>query len=234
MSRPAVVCVSGTGTGVGKTVVTAALAAAAGGRVTVVKPVQTGVLPDEPGDVDDVLRLAPDVVGRELHRFPDPLAPAAAARRSGRAPVRVADLVAQISGVDADLVLVEGAGGLLVRFGDEPAETFADLALALAAPVLVVTTAGLGTLNHTALTLEALASRSIPLAGLVIGAWPADPDLACRANLVDLQRLAPLAGVLPADIGRSSARAFRDAATGGVSPRWGGTFDAADFVTRNS
>ncbi|MGH3907303.1 MAG: AAA family ATPase, partial [Pseudonocardiaceae bacterium] len=79
--------VTGTGTGVGKTVVTAALAAlavAAGRRVAVLKPAQTGVRAGEPGDVDEVRRLVgPSVTCRELARYPDPLAPATAAWRAG-------------------------------------------------------------------------------------------------------------------------------------------------------
>ncbi len=86
--------------------------------------------------------------------------------------VRLRDLAA-----DRDLVLVEGAGGLLVRY-DEEGATIADLAHALAAAVLVVVDPALGTLNHTALTLEAMAHRGLSLAGVVIGAWPAEPDLA--------------------------------------------------------
>jgi hypothetical protein len=97
-------------------------------------------------------------------------------------------------------VLVEGAGGLLVRFADD-GWTLADLARALAAPVLVVTAAGLGTLNHTALTLEVLACRGLRLAGgLVVGCWPARPDLAARCNVTDLEALSgqPLGGAVPA------------------------------------
>ena len=87
--------------------------------------------------------------------------------------------------LEADLILIEGAGGLLVRY-DPAGSTIADLAAMLGAPVLVVTTPGLGTLNHTALTLEALRTRRRPAAGVVIGAWPAEPGLTERANLTDL------------------------------------------------
>ena len=80
---PVILVVTGTGTGVGKTVATAALAARASGSVIVVKPVQTGVLPGEVGDVDDVRRLAGCEV-TELVRLPDPLAPDTAARLAGR------------------------------------------------------------------------------------------------------------------------------------------------------
>ena len=87
--------ITGTGTGVGKTVVTAAvaaLAAGAGERVVVLKPAQTGIAPGAPGDLADVTRLTGGpVTTRELARYPEPLAPATAARRSGLAPLRVAE-----------------------------------------------------------------------------------------------------------------------------------------------
>jgi dethiobiotin synthetase len=125
---------------------------------------------------------------------------------------------------DADLVLVEGAGGLLVRY-DPAGGTIADLAGMLDAPVLVVTTAGLGTLNHTALTLEALSTRRLAAAGVVIGAWPANPGLAERANLIDLAVIAgqPLAGALPAGAARLSRGDFLAAARAGLGPALGGT-----------
>ncbi|MYV53137.1 dethiobiotin synthase, partial [Streptomyces sp. SID3212] len=84
----------------------------------------------------------------ELARFPEPLAPATAARRSGLAavsPDEIADAALKLA-VEHDLVIVEGAGGLLVRF-DEAGGTLADVARLLGAPVLVVAAAGLGTLN---------------------------------------------------------------------------------------
>lgn len=207
--------VTGTGTGVGKTVVTAALAAlavAAGRRVAVVKPVQTGVGPDDPGDVDEVRRLvgAP-LTCRELARYPDPLAPATAARRAGAPPVSPAAVVATARELAAthDLVLVEGTGGLLVHF-DPAGSTLADVATVLRAPVLVVAAAGLGTLNHTALTVEALRTRGLGCAGVVIGAWPAEPDLAARCNLTDLPAVTgvSLLGALPEGAGALTATDF--------------------------
>lgn len=96
------------------------------------------------------------------------------------------------------LTLVEGAGGLLVQLA-AGGKTLRDLAMVLDAPVLVVTTADLGTLNHTALTLEALAAQSVPCAGLVVGSFPAEPDLAQRLNREDLanQFGTPVRAVLP-------------------------------------
>lgn len=225
MSRPArFLVVSGTGTAVGKTVVTAALAAvavAAGDRVAVLKPAQTGVTADEPGDVDDVARLVPGVTTRELARYPDPLAPATAARRSGMRPVtpQAAAVTARTLAQQHDLVLVEGAGGLLVRFDDDGG-TVADLARLLDAPVVVVVAAGLGTLNHTALTVEALHARELRCAGLVVGAWPAEPDLAQRCNLDDLPAITrvPVRGLLPEQLGRVSPDRFAAVARDTLGP----------------
>jgi dethiobiotin synthetase len=230
-----VLVVTGTGTGVGKTVVTAALATLAatrGASVAVVKPAQTGVGSDEPGDLDDVRRLSGVTHLHEHARFPDALAPAAAARASGRPPL---DLRRSADGIhalaqDHRLVVVEGAGGLLVRY-DEDGATIADLARLVGAPVLVVADPGLGTLNHTALTLEALAHRGLDLAGVVVGSWPAQPGLAERANVRDLETIAarPLTGAIAAGAGRLDPSDFLLAARAGLAPALGGTFDAADF-----
>ncbi|MCF6522427.1 dethiobiotin synthase [Streptomyces sp. JJ36] len=227
-----VLVVTGTGTGVGKTVVTAALAAAAvrrGRSVAVLKPAQTGVAPGEPGDAAEAGRLAgPEVHTAELARFPEPLAPDTAARRAGLPPVdaeAAAGAAARLA-AEHELVLVEGAGGLLVRF-DAAGSTLADTARLLGAPVVLVAAAGLGTLNSTALTAEALAARGLRCAGVVIGSWPAEPDLASRCNLRDLPEAAgaPLAGLLPAGAAGLTPAGFRAAAPGWLSPALGGTWD---------
>ncbi|MCX9192488.1 dethiobiotin synthase [Carbonactinospora thermoautotrophica] len=230
-----ILVVTGTGTEVGKTVVTAAiatLAAARGSSVAVVKPAQTGVGPDDPGDIDVVRRLSGVEDVHEYGRFPDPLSPAAAARVSGLPPVDLYAAAGRIRQLAETrrLVLVEGAGGLLVRY-DEEGTTIADLARALRAPVLVVAHPGLGTLNATALTLEALAGRGLELAGIVLGSWPAAPDLAMRCNIRDLETLAarPLAGALPEGAGASHPAEFLVLARESLGPLFGGTFDAAHF-----
>ncbi|GGM37647.1 ATP-dependent dethiobiotin synthetase BioD [Longimycelium tulufanense] len=230
--------ISGTGTEIGKTVVTAAIASlalAAGQKVAVLKPAQTGLRPGEPGDVDQVAALAGPVTGQELARFPDPLAPDTAARRAGLPPVRpaVAAAAATQLAEQHDLVLVEGAGGLLVRF-DDSGGTLADVAWALGAPVLLVAAAGLGTLNATTLSAEALARRGIACAGVVIGSWPADPDLAARCNLSDLPVAAgaALLGVVPTGAGQLDRVEFRAMARRSLAPPLGGTFDAEEFTER--
>ncbi|MEW2408605.1 dethiobiotin synthase [Streptomyces griseoviridis] len=235
-----VLVITGTGTEVGKTVTTAAVAAtalAAGRTVAVLKAAQTGVRPDEPGDAAEVARLAGAVSTAELARYPDPLAPATAARRAGRAPVRpweIAEAAAKLA-TEHDLVLVEGAGGLLVRF-DADGGTLADAAVRLGAPVLVVATAGLGTLNTTELTARELASRGLESAGVVIGSWPDSPDLAMRCNVTDLPEVAgaPLLGALPAGAGALSPAGFRAAAPTWLAPRLNGTWDAAEFGAREA
>ena len=224
-----VLVVSGTGTSVGKTVVTAAIAALAiarGDRVAVVKPAQTGTGAGDVPDTETVRRLTGLADTHELARFPDPLSPEAAARAAALPPLDLraaADYVAKLA-ESRDLVLVEGAGGLLVRY-DPDGGTIAGLAAALAAPVAVVAAAGLGTLNHTALTLEALAARKLAPAGVVIGSWPRQPGIAELANLTDLQVLAdgPLAGVMPEGAGELDPPGFLAAAMAGLAGSLGGS-----------
>ena len=238
-----VLVVTGTGTDVGKTVVTAAVAALAharGAAVAVVKPAQTGVCPgsDVP-DVETIQRLSGVTDTHELSRFPDPLSPEAAARVSGLPPLDLAGAAGRIARLadSRDLVLVEGAGGLLVRY-DPAGATLADLAALCGAPVLVVVAAGLGTLNHTALTLEALAARRLALAGVAIGSWPREPGLAERENVADLETLigGPLAGALPdgsGALGRDEFRAVARRHLGSVLGGTRGAGEAADDRARS-
>ncbi|MGW0206637.1 dethiobiotin synthase [Streptomyces sp. NPDC003233] len=235
-----VLVITGTGTEVGKTVTTAAVAAtalAAGRSVAVLKAAQTGVRPDERGDADEVARLAGPVTTAELARYPEPLAPGTAARRAGMAPVRpheVADRAAKLA-AEHDLVLVEGAGGLLVRF-DAAGGTLADAAGLLGAPVLVVAHAGLGTLNTTELTALELRRRDLELAGVVIGSWPDSPDLASRCNVADLPEVAeaPLLGAIPSGAGALPPADFRKTAPTWLAPRLDGTWDREAFQVREA
>jgi dethiobiotin synthetase len=216
-----VVVVTGTDTGVGKTIATAALAATATGApgdVVVVKPVQTGVADDPDRDVSVVERLTGTRVA-EFTALDDPLAPDTAARRQGVPIPRVAEYVDRVRALsdEHETVLVEGAGGLLVRL-DADGGTLLDLAAGLAAvlpdavrlEVVVVCRAGLGTLNHTELTVGALRARGLEPTGLVIGAWPAEPGLAERCNRGDLPRVTgvPVVAVLPEDAGRLDREQF--------------------------
>ena len=180
-----VLVVTGTGTGVGKTIATAALACSArqaGIDVVVCKPVQTGT---DSGDDDlaEVARLSGVTELAGFARYPQPLAPVAAAEQAGLALPTREQLLGFIGGVDRPgrLTLVEGAGGLLVELGDAGV-TLRDLAAGLGAAVLVVVSAELGTLNHTALTLESLAAHNLSCAGLVIGSWRQRPGVVQTSN----------------------------------------------------
>jgi dethiobiotin synthase len=220
-----VVVVTGTNTGVGKTIATAALAATAAGDVVVVKPVQTGTADDPDRDVAVVERLTGRAV-LELTALDEPLAPDTAARRQGVAIPPVADYVDRIRALahDHDTVIVEGAGGLLVRL-DTDGGTLLDLAVALAETlpdevrleVVVVCAAGLGTLNHTELTVGAVRARGLDPAGLVIGSWPDQPGLAEECNERDLPRVTglPVIAVLPAGAGTLDRKAFL-----AMAPSW--------------
>ncbi|MCK0440917.1 dethiobiotin synthase [Gordonia alkaliphila] len=215
-----ILVVTGTSTDVGKTIAVAALAAAAradGLRVAVCKPAQTGVRPHDPGDLTVVTDLVGALPTAEVARYRQPLAPETAARRAG-APFLTLDAICaavQRLAVDADLVLVEGAGGVLVRLA--PDLTLLDVAVALDAPAVVVTDPGLGTLNHTELTVDALRAAGVAVAGLILGAWPDAPDLAMTCNRDDLPRLtgAPVVAAVPAGMGAAAPQHFQAAA-----PTW--------------
>jgi dethiobiotin synthetase len=215
--------VTGTDTGVGKTIATAALACQArlaGLDVAVCKPVQTGTV-DGDDDLAEVARLSGVEAFIPGWRYPQPLGPVAAAARAGMPLPTRAELVALVDGVarPGRLVLVEGAGGLLVELGQDGV-TLRDLAADLDAAVLVVARAGLGTLNHTALTVEALATQNIPCAGVVVGAWPAEPGAAETSNLEALDRIAPLRATLPSGAGALSPAAFAELSAGAFPAGW--------------
>lgn len=221
MTRRLVV-VTGTSTDVGKTIATAALATTYD-DVLVVKPVQTGIAVDT-RDAETVGRLA-GVATQEWTSLDEPLAPDTVARRQGVQIPRVEEYADRLVALTDDhaTVVVEGAGGLLVRL-DAEGGTLLDLAAALAAAapvdvlleVVVVCSAGLGTLNHTELTVGALRARGLDAHGLVVGSWPEAPGLAEQCNLEDLPRVTgvPLLAVLPAGAGALDPATFRAAAPG--------------------
>jgi len=205
---------------VGKTITTAVLAAALSGsgwsRVAVYKPAQTGVCPGEPGDMDEVRRLSGVDRVSEGIRLRAPMAPAAAAQREGATLPTLDQHVKHIRTLAqaTDHVLVEGAGGLLVELDGE-GHTLADLAARFPedSGTVVVVRSGLGTLNHTLLTLEALRSRGLPVAGIVIGSWPSIPDDVERGNLEFLRRLnVPFLGIVPEGASLLASQNLRDQA----------------------
>lgn len=173
-----IVLVTGTDTGVGKTVVAAWLAwlTSRTQRVALVKAIQTGADPEVDGD-EAFYRAAlagHPVMITTLATFPEPLAPSIAARRSGRR-VRAQDIARSCREIaqDHDLTIVEGSGGLMVPIDEDT--NFADFAGALSANLVLVIRPGLGTLNHTALTLEAALRRNLSIEMLVCNGLAAKP-----------------------------------------------------------
>lgn len=188
--------VTGTDTGVGKTVLTAAVVAALRARglaAKALKPLITGL--DEPQDAlwpsDD--RLLAEVSGTTpeavtLRRYGPAVSPHLAAQLSGT-DLNPADLAtavqARLGGVER--LIVEGAGGLLVPISDR--YDMRSLAADLGLPVLIAARPGLGTINHTLLTLEAARGTGLDVAGVVLTPWPAVPGAVEESNRATIARL---------------------------------------------
>ncbi|MGD9573510.1 MAG: dethiobiotin synthase [Thermoleophilia bacterium] len=230
--------VMGTGTGVGKTVVATSIALAArtrGRTAAPLKPAQTGAPPV--GDAEfaaALLGLDEPVEAIRPYALDAPLAPMVAASLEG---VRL-DPGVVVEAYDAlsaryDLVVVEAAGGALVPFSD--GVDMAGLAAMLRLPVVVAAHPGLGTLNHTLLTLEALHRRGLTVLGVVLSGYPDAPGLDALTNPATLARLTPLPllGAIahdPAiDVERGRAGRLAELGPAGLDPLLGGTFSPARF-----
>jgi dethiobiotin synthetase len=180
--------VTGTDTGAGKTVLSAALLAAmvaAGEQVRAHKPVVTG-LEDPPGvwPPDDVLlaslaSMTPEEVAPLRYR--PAASPHLAARLAGER-IDAAGLIARAreGGAGGQALIVEGIGGLLVPFSEDFAVL--DLAVALGLPLLIASRPGLGTLNHTLLTVRAARAARLELRAIVLTPWPEAPSALERSN----------------------------------------------------
>jgi dethiobiotin synthetase len=221
--------VTGTDTGAGKTVVAAAIAAAlttAGRRVAAFKPAVTGL--DEPDPVwpMDHELLAACVGGRAAdvtpYAFGPPLSPHRAAELAGVA-IDPAVLVerARTAAAAADVLVAEGVGGLLVPL--TLGYLVRDLAVDLALPVVVAARAGLGTINHTLLTVEAARAAGLRVAAVAMGPWPAadavDAEAAAEAaaaNADAVTRLGDVPVVRVPRVGAPTVAALAEA--GGTLP----------------
>jgi dethiobiotin synthetase len=185
--------VTGTDTGVGKTIIAAAVVTALrarGVRVIGFKPAETGI---ESGQVADseMLSAASHVnepLAMPLLRLPDPLAPAVAAERAGIVlePDEIESRIAQLRQAGYTIV-VEGAGGVMVPLAWD--YTVLDLAQACNLDAIVVARPGLGTLNHAAMTVMMLRAREIPVRGVVLNGRSASPNLAESTNPSALSRM---------------------------------------------
>jgi dethiobiotin synthetase len=187
------VFVTGTGTEVGKTVVAAAIARtlALSGRVAVFKPAVSGL--DEGGEPDhELLRRAcgsgqsDDEIAP--HRFGPPVSPHLAAELAGTAIDPAALLAAaRTAGAGADALVCEGVGGLLVPL--TLGYLVRDLARELGLPVVIAASPGLGTINHTLLTIEAARAVGLSVRAVVLTPWPDKPGELERSNRAAIARL---------------------------------------------
>lgn len=202
MTGPRGLFVTGTDTGVGKTVVAGAIAAALrvrGDRVAAFKPVVTGldeaVDPAWPRD-HELLGGAAGMAAADVapHTFGPPVSPHLAAELAGEA----LDFDALVAAARAaapeprpgrrpPILVAEGVGGLLVPL--TPERTVRDLAAALGLPLVVAARPGLGTISHTLLTLEAARAAGLRIAGVVLTPWPAHPSVMERSNRATIERL---------------------------------------------
>lgn len=209
--------ITGTDTGVGKTVVTCAIAAAlrreaSRSRVGVWKPFATGCRREREGLVsEDAEALAHFADCREPLdtinpvRFVPPLAPAVAAEEAG-VPLDWTELWRSLSLLDAssDRLLVEGVGGLMVPIDpDRPTLTVLDLAKAIGFPAVVVARSVLGTLNHTAMTVRLLKDAGLRVAGVVMNGYDADvalqedPSVATNRRWIERMTGVPVLATVP-------------------------------------
>jgi dethiobiotin synthetase len=210
------VFVTGTDTGVGKTVLAAALAAAlraAGVDVAAFKPAVTGLEEPEPGRPADHELLAaaagrpPDEVAP--YRFGPPVSPHLAAELAGT-PLDPATLVAAARALRADVVVAEGVGGLLVPL--TLGFTVRDLAVELGWPVVVAARPGLGTISHSLLTVEAARAAGLDVRAVVLTPWPDEPSVMQRSNREAIERLGgvevatlPMVGLDVGELARAGA-----------------------------
>ena len=239
---PKGIFVTGTDTGVGKTIVSAAIAwnmIQAGKRVAVMKPVQTGTVISGPTDIEFIQKVVGE--GSQVdyscpYSFPDPVAPLVASMLGGESIHigKIVDAYEKLSS-ENDFVIVEGAGGLLVPILDN--YFMSDLASDLELPTLIVARPDIGTINHTLLTLEAAQRRDIEIAGIVISNYPWDPGIPEQTNPELLLSFTgvDILGVLQNDNSLSVEKGeignLREAALTSLSKELGGSFEIDEFLS---
>lgn len=202
--------VTGTGTGIGKTVFAAALTGALGGVYW--KPVQAGL--EGESDSETVARLCGRPVLPEAHRLALAASPHRAAAEEN---IRI-DAAGLALPHTKEPLVVEGAGGLMVPLNDET--LFIDLFARWRAPLVLCAATALGTINHSLLSLEAIRRRDIPLLGIAFigGAQPESEAIICRLGRVKrLGRLPPLAPLTPGALAEAFARNFKVADFAGMA-----------------
>ncbi len=242
MSFPKGIFITGTDTGVGKTVVSATLAwtlKELGRKVAVIKPVQTGTNSGGLLDIEFIQKVIETKYPLNKvcpYRFAHPLAPSVAANLAGeRIDIEKITPVFYEFASTHDVVIVEGAGGLLVPITDN--YLMSDLAFDLGLHLVIVTRPDLGTLNHTFLTVESAKHRGLKILGIVINKFPINPGLAERTNPELLLKITgePIVGVLPFDpeisVEEGKIGKLREIADSCFSPELGGSFIFSDFLS---
>lgn len=190
--------ITGTGTGVGKSVVAAAIVSALtarGTKTAAFKPAVSGLDEPTPGwPMDHELLAAatgwqsPDSVSP--HTFGPAVSPHLAAAEAG-VSITMPDLFAafESAAAGAEVIVAEGVGGLMVPLAEDPPLDVLDFAKAIELPVVVATHPGLGTISDTRLTVDRLQQEGLPVAAVVISGWPEKPNAMQRSNLDTLARL---------------------------------------------
>jgi dethiobiotin synthetase len=199
--------VTGTDTGVGKTVLAAALVAALrarGVRVAAFKPVVTGLDEPEPGRPPDhellgaAAGIAPGAVAPQV--FGPAVSPHLAAELAGTTVDPAAAIAAaRAAGAAAEALIVEGVGGLLVPLTVD--FTVRDLAVALGLPVVIAARPGLGTISHTLLTVEAARAAGLDVRAVVLTPWPDEPSAMERSNRSTIAAMAEVEVATLAPVG---------------------------------
>lgn len=238
---PKAVFITGTDTGVGKTAVTAALAALLlekGVATGVIKPFQTGTELEGLSDAEFIYKfLGRDCVLSEVSpcRLKVPLSPYRAAAIEG-VDIALQDIIEHTRDYISrnDVTLVEGAGGLCVPVTGS--YMMADLAVDLDAPMVIVARPGLGTLNHTALSLECARQRGARVLGVMINGFPEPADVASATNPAVLRDVfsVDILGVIPhfpgLDVEGGSFSGLERAGDDCFSPLFGGKFSMDAFL----
>ena len=240
---PKGIFVTGTDTGVGKTVVSAALAWAlkgSGKRLAIIKPVQTGTNSGGLMDIEftqSVIKTNYPVDAICPYRFSLPLAPSVASRLAGeQIDLKKINSAFQNLSSNHDVVIVEGAGGLLVPITDN--YLMSDMARDLGLHLIIVARPDLGTLNHTLLTTESARHRGLKILGIVINKFPLTPGIAERTNLGLILEMTgvPIVGVIPFSPGICVARGeigmLREIADSCFSSELGGSFVLSSFLSK--
>ena len=241
MKLPNKIFITGTDTSVGKTVVTASLAHCLSSKhenISVVKPVQTGTSTQPVLDIDFVYKVMNRDFQFEDHcfySFSEPLSPKTAAdleKSDIDTDYIKSKIAAQVK--LSDLVIIEGAGGLLVPITAN--YLMADLAKDLRSPIIIVTRPDLGTINHTLLTVESAKKRGIEILGIVINNFPLVPEDCEKTNPAEIIRLTglPVIGVIHEDkmidVEQGNIGLIRQNSLSSFVPQMGGSFDIGSFL----